>query len=171
MNNSILKDLEKNRLALFDDLSSLTQAQLSYSKKGWSIDEILYHIWLAEESSEKYIRTKTKFPETILKIKPSTYLRMFLVKLLLPLGLKVKAPKTTQLFPKEIDLKELNNKWTESRQSFDSLIIELKEKKLNNKAVFRHPLIGRINIKLTLAFFEFHFRHHQKQINNLKRQF
>ena len=170
MNNSILQDLERHRLTLFDDLSSLNQAQLNYSKKGWSIKEILYHTWLVEESSEKYIRTKTKFPETILKIKCSTYLRLFLVKLFLQLGLKAKAPMATQLFPKEINLKELNNKWATSRRSFDSLITELKEKKLNNKAVFRHPLIGIININLTLAFFEFHFKHHQKQINTLKKQ-
>ena len=46
---------------------------------------------------------------------------------------------------------------------------ELKEKKLDQKAVFRHPLMGRINLKLTLYFFNFHFKHHQKAINNLKK--
>ena len=170
MNNSSLKGFEKERVALFESLSDLTQAQLSYSKKGWSINEILYHVWLGEVSSEKYIRTKTQYPETLLKVKSSTYLRMFLVKTLLPLGIKVKAPEMTQLFPKKIDLKELNNKWTISRQSFDSLISELKEKKLEDKAVFKHPLVGRLNIKLTLAFYKFHFKHHQKQINALKKQ-
>jgi hypothetical protein len=98
MNNSRLKSLEKERVALFENLSNLTQAQLSYSKKGWSIYEILYHVWLAEESSQKYIRTKTKYPETLLKVKSSTYLRMFLVTTLLPLGFKVKGPQITQMF-------------------------------------------------------------------------
>ena len=170
MNNSRLKGFEKKRVALFESLSDLTPAQLIYSKKGWSINEILYHVWLGEVSSEKYIRTKTQYPETLLKVKSSTYLRMFLVKTLLPLGIKVKAPEMTQLFPKKIDLKELNNKWAISRQSFDSLIAELKEKKIHDKAVFKHPLIGRLDIKLTLAFYEFHFKHHQKQINALKKQ-
>ena len=50
MNNSRLKSFEKERVALFENLSNLTQAQLSYSKKGWSIYEILYHVWLAEAS-------------------------------------------------------------------------------------------------------------------------
>ena len=170
MNNSRLKGFEKERVALFESLSDLTPAQLIYSKKGWSINEILYHVWLGEVSSEKYIRTKTQYPETLLKVKSSTYLRMFLVKTLLPLGIKVKAPEMTQLFPKKIDLKELNNKWAISRQSFDSLISELKEKKIHDKAVFKHSLIGRLDIKLTLAFYEFHFKHHQKQINALKKQ-
>ena len=170
MNNSRLKGFEKKRVALFENLSDLTPAQLIYSKKGWSINEILYHVWLGEVSSEKYIRTKTQYPETLLKVKSSTYLRMFLVKTLLPLGIKVKAPEMTKLFPKKIDLKELNNEWAISRQSFDSLISELKEKKIHDKAVFKHPLIGRLDIKLTLAFYEFHFKHHQKQINALKKQ-
>ena len=171
MNNSSLKGFEKERVALFESLSGLTQAQLSYSKKGWSINEILYHVWLAEVSSEKYIRTKTQYRETLLKVKSSTYFRMFVVKILIPLGIiKVKAPQTTQLFPKKIDLKELNTKWAISRKSFDSLISELKEKKLEDKAVFKHPLVGRLNIKLTLAFYKFHFKHHQKQINALKKQ-
>jgi len=171
MNNSSLQSLEKDRMALFKGLSSLSQAQLSSSKVGWSINEILYHVWLAEISSEKYIRTKTKYPESLLKVKSSTYFRMFVVKILIPLGIiKVKAPQTTQLFPKKIDLKELNTKWAISRKSFDSLISELKEKKLEDKAVFKHPLIGRLNIKLTLAFYKFHFKHHQKQINALKKQ-
>ena len=170
MNNSSLQSLEKDRMALFKGLSSLSQAQLSSSKVGWSINEILYHVWLAEISSEKYIRTKTKYPESLLKVKSSTYLRMFLVKILFSLGFKVKGPQITQMFPEKIDLKELNTKWAISRKSFDSLISELKEKKLEDKAVFKHPLIGRLNIKLTLAFYKFHFKHHQKQINALKKQ-
>ena len=87
MNNSSLQSLEKERMALFKDLSSLSQAQLSSSKVGWSINEILYHVWLAEISSEKYIRTKTKYPESLLKVKSSTYFRMFVVKILIPLGI------------------------------------------------------------------------------------
>ena len=100
MNNSTLKGFEKERVALFENLSNLTQAQLSYSKKGWSINEILYHVWLAEESSQKYIRTKTKYPETLLKVKSSVYLKMFLVTTFLSLGFKVKGPQITQMFPK-----------------------------------------------------------------------
>ena len=121
MNNSTLKGFEKERVALFENLSNLTQAQLSYSKKGWSINEILYHVWLAEESSQKYIRTKTKYPETLLKVKSSVYLKMFLVTTFLSLGFKVKGPQITQMFPKKIDLKNLNTNWAISRQSFDSL--------------------------------------------------
>ena len=62
MNNSTLKGFEKERVALFENLSNLTQAQLSYSKQGWSINEILYHVWLAEESSQNYIRNASVKP-------------------------------------------------------------------------------------------------------------
>ena len=72
-------------------------------------------------------------------------------------------------FPEKIDLQKINEQWGKSRKSFDELILELKEKKIDNKAIFKHGLLGRINLKLTLDFFDFHFKHHQKAINLLNK--
>ena len=57
------------------------------------------------------------------------------------------------------------NNWKNSRSSFSKLIEELNQKNLSEKAIFRHALMGRINLSLTLFFFELHFNHHLKQIN------
>ena len=81
------------------------------------------------------------------------------------LGLTIKAPEITAKFPDKISLKELQNNWVKSRYSFSKLIDELEQKKLADKAIFRHALMGRINLSLTLYFFELHFNHHLKQIN------
>tara|TARA_B100000768_G_C11283197_1_gene380000 strand:+ start:2557 stop:3066 length:510 start_codon:yes stop_codon:yes gene_type:complete len=166
----VLESLEKERLFFFKELEGIPYEKLNKKTNGnWSINEHLYHTWLAETSSEKYIRTKTKYPDFIKEMSPLVHLSSVCLRLLLSLGVKVKAPLTTTTFPKKIDLIKLNKKWKESRESFKNLMGELKEKKLDQKAVFRHPLMGRINLKLTLYFFNFHFKHHQKAINNLKK--
>ena len=64
-----------------------------------------------------------------------------------------------------IILKELKKNWINSRSSFSKLIVELDQKNLSEKAIFRHGLMGRINLSLTLYFFKIHFNHHLKQIN------
>jgi hypothetical protein len=88
-----------------------------------------------------------------------------LTKYFLLLEFSINAPKVTAEFPKKIILKELKKNWINSRSSFSKLIVELDQKNLSEKAIFRHPLMGRINLSLTLYFFEIHFNHHLKQIN------
>jgi len=170
MRNQRLKRLEDLRLKLFEELEVLSNEKLNSCIDGkWSINQILYHLWLAEASSEQYIRTKTKYPDYLVSVSPLTYLKSKIVEFLLGLGIKFKAPQVVSQFPKKIDLQKLNEQWRKSRKSFDELILELKEKNLDNKAIFKHGLLGRINLKLTLDFFDFHFKHHQKAINLLKK--
>ena len=82
-------------------------------------------------------------------------------------GIKFKAPKIlVDPIPSKIDLKELKKKWLESRKSFKTLIESLDENDLN-KGVLRHPLVGRINMKMTLDFLFYHFKNHKKIIHKL----
>jgi hypothetical protein len=162
-----LNKLDVKTALLFEKLESETANKLNYSKNKWSILQILYHLWLAEISSEKYIRTKTKYPETIVRTPVLAYLKALLTKYLLKFGFTINAPKVTTEFPEKICLQELKNKWKSSRLSFSKLIVDLDKKNLSNKAIFRHALMGRINMSLTLYFFKLHFNHHQKQINKI----
>ena len=159
-----LYNLDSKTSSLFEKLESLPYDTLSFSDKKWSILQILYHVWLAEISSEKYIRTKIQYPETIIKTPVSSYIKAFLTKYFLLLGFSINAPKITAEFPKEIILKELKKNWINSRSSFSNLIKELDRKKLSKLAIFSHPLMGRINLAQTLYFFELHQNHHLKQI-------
>ena len=111
------------------------------------------------------LERKIKYPETIIKTPVSSYIKAFLTKYFLLLGFTINAPKVTAKFPDKISLKELQNNWKNSRSSFSKLIEELNQKNLSEKAIFRHALMGRINLSLTLFFFELHFNHHLKQIN------
>ena len=162
-----LKKLDIQTALLFEKLEAETGNKLNYSKNKWSILQILYHVWLAEISSEKYIRTKTRYPETIVNTPVLAYVKAFLTKYFLKFGFTINAPKMTTEFPDKICLQELQNNWKSSRLSFSKLIVILDQKNLSNKAIFKHALMGRINMSLTLYFFELHFNHHQKQIDKI----
>ena len=165
-----IKNLEKKRLVLFNGLETLTEKKLNYSvsPEKWSINQHLYHTWLSELLTEKYIRTKTNYPESLTTMSSSAHLKKFILKYSLNLGFKFKAPKIITDFPNEIDLNKLNKLWASSRMSLLTLAVDLKEKKLDNKAVNRHPLLGRINMSVTVDFFEFHYNHHLKAVKLLK---
>ena len=117
--------------------------------------------------AKQYISKKILYPETINNVSLITYFKSFLTPLVWKLVYKAIAPTITATFPQQIDLNKLNLDWVESRDSFDELIFKLHQLKLENKAFFRHPLIGRINLKLTLSFFNFHFNHHKSLIEKI----
>ena len=165
-----IDNLEKERSKLFDDLKSLSGEKLNLQIKGeWSINQHLYHTWLVETTTESYIKTKTKYPDFLVQMSPIAHLKTFILKLFLNLGFKFKAPKIVNTFPEKIDLNKLDQSWRESRKSFENLIVELNNKNLSNLAITRHPILGRINMHLTLVFFDFHFKLHRNAIIKLKK--
>ncbi|MBT4232152.1 MAG: hypothetical protein HOD78_04575, partial [Flavobacteriaceae bacterium] len=70
-----LYSLDSKTSSLFKKLENLPYNALSFSDDKWSILQVLYHVWLAEISSEKYIRTKIQYPETIIKTPVSSYIK------------------------------------------------------------------------------------------------
>jgi hypothetical protein len=158
---------EVDRLSFFKSISNLSLVDLNNKSQGWSILQHLYHCYLVESLANQYIAKKILYPETINKVSLLTYLKSFLIPFVWKFGYKAKAPKITATFPKEIDVNKLNLNWIETREFFDDLISKLYDLKLEKKGFFRHPLFGRINLKLTLSFYDFHFNHHKFLIEKI----
>ena len=57
--------LESKRETIFNYLNKYSDAELNneYIFNKWTINQNLYHLWLAEVSTEKYIKKKTSYPE------------------------------------------------------------------------------------------------------------
>ena len=120
MRNQRLNRLEEERIRLFEDLEGLSTEKLDASVNGnWSINQILYHLWVVETSSIKYIQKKTKYPDSLVSVSPLNYLKPKILKLLLAFGVKLKAPKIVSAFPEKIDFHKLNKEWKNSRESLD----------------------------------------------------
>lgn len=158
---------EVHRLRYFKSISNLSLDDLNNKSYGWSILQHLYHCYLVESLANQYIAKKILYPETINKVSLLTYFKSFLTPFVWKFGYKAKAPKITATFPKEIDINKLNLNWIETRQCFDDLTSKLCDLKLEKKGFFRHPFLGRINLKLLLSFYDFHFNHHQFLIEKI----
>ena len=162
----INKDLE----GLFGKLSVYTDEDLNkkMNKNKWSIAENLYHLWLTEFITIKYIKKKTNYPEYLINVSFVSKLRMKLLELIFFLGIKMKAPKITyDSMPQNIEIKKLRETWLKSRKSFEELVNTLDESILK-KGILRHPIAGRIDINMTLQFIKMHFHHHRKIIAKLE---
>ena len=160
-------DKELDKLFKFLSKYSNEEINLKPNLKKWSIGENMYHLWLSETSIEKYIRKKTSYPDTLVDVNPIARLKLSILYFIFFIGIKFKAPKIlVDPIPRNIDLEELKKKWLESRKSFKTLIERLDEKDLN-KGVLKHPLVGRINMKMTLDFLFYHFKNHKKIIHKL----
>jgi len=167
-----LDRLDKELDVLFKSLSKYSNEQINLKPnlKKWSIGENLYHLWLTETSTEKYIRKKTSYPDTLVNVNPIATLKLSILYFIFFIGIKFKAPKIlVDPIPNNVDLEELKKKWLESRKSFKILIESLDEKDLN-KGVLKHPLVGRINMDMTLDFLFYHFKNHKKIIHKLEKK-
>ena len=155
---------------LFEKLSVYTNEDLNkkINKDKWSIAENLYHVWLSEFITIKYIKKKTSYPEALVNVSFVSKFRMKLLELIFFTGIKMKAPEITyDSMPKNIEIKKLRETWIKSRKSFEVLVNSLDESILE-KGILRHPTAGRIDINMTLQFIQMHFHHHRKIIAKLE---
>ena len=164
------KKINKDLEGLFGKLSVYNDEELNkkMSKNKWSIAENLYHLWLTEFITIKYIKKKTSYPESLVKVRYFSKCKMKLLELIFFTGIKTKAPKITyDSMPKNIEIKKLRETWIKSRKSFEELVNTLDESILK-KGILRHPIAGRIDINMTLQFIKMHFHHHRKIIAKLE---
>ena len=161
--------LESKRETIFNYLNKYSDAELNneYILNKWTINQNLYHLWLAEFITEKCIKKKTSYPEYLKNVTFLTRFNHIFAKYLIRLDiLKFKAPEIISKFPDEININLLNNNWIKLRESFLSLIDDLDDS-IIEKGIFNHRVIGRINLRMTIDFFNFHFNHHVKKINKI----
>jgi len=155
---------------LFQRLSKYSNEDLNKKivEDKWSINENIYHLILAEKGTEKYIRTKTSYPDTLVGVNILSRIKSFILESFLKLGVSYKGPAiVTKNFPDYFDFKELKKDWIDSRKSFLEFTQTLNDEILS-KGIFRHAIIGRMDIYMTLHFFKFHFDHHKKIIHKLE---
>ena len=162
----INKDLDD----LLRKLSVYTDEDLNkkINKNKWSIGENLYHLWLTEFITIRYIKKKTSYPDSLVNVSFVSKFKMKLLELIFFTGLKMKAPKITyDSMPKNIEIKKLKETWIKSRKSFEKLVNAL-DQSILKKGILRHPIAGRIDIHMTLKFIKMHFNHHRKIITKLE---
>lgn len=130
---------------------------------GWSAGQVLFHVIEAERLSLAYLNKRTKEPESIPPSGMVAAVKSRALGLFLKLPVKVAAPARTADVPASIELEELEKIWTEVRSGWQSFLREFPPE-LAGKAVYRHPVAGRLNLEQTLRFLIDHLGRHMGQI-------
>ena len=164
--------LENSRLRLLAELEKRDDKELNYhpGKDEWSVIQVMHHLIIIEQLSIGYINKKLTYRTNIKKSGFGTAIKVFVLKLILKMPFRFKAPKIVSEVPDDIDFKETKNQWDQIRKEMRELFDNLPEDFLN-KNIFKHALAGRMNIYQMLSFMEEHFRHHVKQIDRIARRF
>ena len=161
---SKFKSLETKREAIFARLKSATSADLMRSPgpQRWSAVQALQHLVIAERGTNMYLQKKVLGKDQVKQSGLVNTLRMVVGKLAFSIPMKFKAPNVVADPPANITLEETEKQWAEVRQNFYSIVKALEEQDLT-KELFKHPIMGRLDIFQTIDFFEIHMDRHAEQ--------
>lgn len=131
----------------------------------WSALQTAWHLVLAEEGSMRYVRKKLHYGGTFKRTGFQEFVRFLILDSGLRLPIKYNAPEVTSgaSLPEYSTLKELSERWRSIRSEWTDFFSQLPEN-LEDKAVFKHHVVGRIGWNQMLQFFRTHFKRHRRQI-------
>ena len=129
----------------------------------WSVVEVLQHLILAETATLAYMKKKLMGVAHVPKTGGSAEFRMLLLRIFNALPLKIKAPAVIANPPAQVSLEETARQWHALRQQWRAFLESIPENDLR-KALFKHPLAGRLNVYHAADFMDWHVIRHEKQI-------
>lgn len=162
-----LTQLESETKALFDSIDGLSEDQLHDQSYGWSVIQVLSHLYVAEAGTVIYMTKKMQAGDKMPNFSMGGKLRMALTRTMLRSSLRWKAPKPVSNPKSDYSLDEMKQQWEKSRQKTIAFVEAYPEKYLG-KAVFKHPMAGRIDLAGALDSISYHQRHHLHQITRIK---
>ena len=132
---------------------------------GWSAMQTLHHLILVEENSLAYLHKKLSFHPILEKAGIMSALRSLLLQVSLRSPFKFKAPKAAaaDCIPDSALFGETWVRWEKIRHEWTTFLDSMPEE-LTEKAVFNHPLAGRLSWIQTLDFIRAHFERHRGQV-------
>lgn len=162
--------LELTKSIALEKLKSIPidRHNVSQEQGKWTPAQVVYHLILGEELTTAYIKLKIQDPSALEKSGIKSGVKSAILNLALKSSMKFKAPEFTAKVSEYISYDELENRWDKARKDLKQMV-ELLPENLWNKNIFKHPIIGRINIFQTLSFLENHIVHHLPQISETRK--
>jgi len=156
------------------DLKAHSDQDLNWKPKAdkWSVLQVMQHLMKSEDSSVKYVQKKLSFNPQLKNAGILGALRGTMINLYLKSPIKVKAPAVVSeaTFPEEAAFWDLVKQWQSQRVEMRNYLGTLPDS-LFKKAIFKHPLGGRISLGAMLNFHINHFRRHRNQIDKVLKNF
>lgn len=165
----ICLDLYRSYLATRDEILTLVssyseeQRNQAASDGGWSINQIIEHLLVAEKGILGYMMRKTQDPSQLLEPKFKNRRNATLLIVALKTPIKFKAPKNLSSPKSLIDSEELDKPWMKVGDRMQKFLDKMNDDVLS-KCIFRHPKAGLISGESTFKFMKAHIERHSKQL-------
>lgn len=160
----------QNLMDQFDQsFRGLTYVQLNQKRTeaSWSIAEIVYHISRAEIAITQYIQKKLNNSADVKKAGLKSLYRATLLRLALRSSRKFRAPKQLDEPHGPYEIEKLMEEWRAVRQQLSETIQQVPQTHIKHE-LFKHPVVGKINLVQTLSFMGDHMERHLEQIEGIK---
>jgi hypothetical protein len=160
---------EKHRENLLKLIAPASADEKYYARpsRKWSISQILAHLIQAERTSLEYMRKKVLGIENAGNtgvIEDAKFLFLIISQ---RLPLKYKAPKILGgAEPPAMTFPEVTNEWNTVREELRMFLEGIQSHQVRRK-LYKHVVVGRLNVVHALRFFDEHLRHHLPQVKRL----
>lgn len=163
---SSLERLQDERRTLLDALAGLDEARLRRPGPGggWSVLQILGHVALAEQLTLAYLHKKMQDTSAIPRAGAASFWRLAVLKVALRSPLRAKAPERVAHPEADTTFAAVRAHWDGVRQGWQDLV-EAFPPSLVDRAVYRHPRVGRMRLAHTIDSLREHLVHHRRQID------
>jgi len=136
---------------------------------GWSIAQVVFHISIVEKGVILYIQKKMINPAESKKAGLKSFYRAALLRYALRSKRKFRAPKVLDTPQGPYQVNDLLKEWRTTRKELEKLFDSIADADVNRQ-FFKHPVVGKINLKQTLGFMADHKQRHLDQIIQLKQE-
>lgn len=157
-----IEDLD--RLSAFPD----TDLQKETSQSKWSAVQVLNHLYMTEKGTLNFLEKSQNQPEGLHKVNLKNRMRAFLLQRFLKSKKKAKAPAKLPDPKNDTSLEELKSKFDRLHHQHQEFLDKLPSN-IFGKTVFRHPVVGWMEINDVYKFLANHWVHHRHQLERIEK--
>jgi hypothetical protein len=166
----LFQELENQRYQFLAEIKKHEEKTLYYSANGkWNMAQVISHLYISERTSLDYLEKKMKGIDRASRSTIWEWIKVVGLIFSQRLPFKYKAPKGSNLpEPESRPIDGVVTDWTAERQRLHTILSRFTEKDVKKK-VYRHVVIGLVDITHMMIFFREHIYHHQWQIKRIEK--
>ena len=134
---------------------------------GWSLVDVVEHLVLVEQGLNSAL-AKAPNPARPRVVRWDQGFRFLVMRVVLKVGVRVKAPVVEVLPTRELPWHALLSRWEEHRRGLEEWLLSADPAILGD-ARFKHPIVGWLTVPQALTFAADHLEHHLAQIGRIGR--
>lgn len=161
--------LQNETTSLLKEVSGLSSASYHQQpgENKWSVSQILTHILTAEKLSLSYLKKKSLGFPTLTNTGVVEDLKYRLLEISQRIPMRYKAPKhVVDHTPEALSYGELIRQWEIVRSEMMDFLEKISDNDLRKK-VYKHPVVGMLNVIHGIRFLREHIIHHRPQVRRM----